>query len=88
MTCQHLGCGGLLAEDTEFREHMRRYDLPQRRFVCYIGHSVTLGIPPDLRKPSGQPAKLPGRGRQRYPERRTYTRTCAVCGNEFASTGS
>ena len=45
MTCTADAPCSLLREDLEFSILMARYGLPQRRFVCVAGHSVTTGAP-------------------------------------------
>ena len=46
MTCPKPDCGQPMAPDVGFARDMlaMEYPLPQRRWVCPVGHSVTLGV--------------------------------------------
>lgn len=41
-------CGALAVPDQTFNRDMALYGLPQRRYRCVAGHSVMVGLPPDL----------------------------------------
>lgn len=74
-------CDSLMREDTEFSANMARYSLPQRRYVCAMGHSVYTDVDtiPALTVSMGAPVKLPNASPQ-------HERTCARCGDVFHGT--
>jgi hypothetical protein len=45
MTCPKATCGKAMGEDEKFGYDMRLLGLPQRRYYCSDGHSLTTGIP-------------------------------------------
>ena len=78
--CPRIGCTALLREDLQFRAEMETYNLPQRRFLCHAGHSVTVNVPPPaLRLHIGAPVHLPGMATGSL-------RVCPVCEDEFRGT--
>lgn len=44
-------CGAMAVPDHAFNRDMETYGLPQRRYRCVAGHSVMVGLPPDLAIP-------------------------------------
>ena len=75
MICPRPDCQALVSEDREFTVQMLSYGLPQRRYVCTMGHSQYTDVPsaPHLIRevlPGGRPA-------------RTVSHLCNWCGEAF-----
>jgi hypothetical protein len=68
-------CGALLREDTEFTAEAIRYDQPQRRYVCVLGHSSYAGLP--ILKTAAQPV---------YRPQHRHAKLCEVCGDSYTGT--
>ena len=58
-------CGAAVFPDLAFNRDMQLYNLPQRRYRCLAGHSMTVGIPEGLAATVPSPPEKPKRRRKR-----------------------
>ena len=64
-------CGAAAFPDVAFNRDMQLYGLPQRRYRCLAGHSMTLGLPEGLAATVASPPDKPKRRRKRGKKARS-----------------
>jgi hypothetical protein len=63
-------CGAAAFPDLAFNRDMQLYGLPQRRYRCLAGHSMTVGLPEGLAATVPSPPEKPKRRRKRVKKGR------------------
>jgi hypothetical protein len=61
-------CGAAAIPDRDFNRDMEAYGLPQRRYCCLAGHTLMVGLPASLSKPT-PPSSAGAPLRRRSPRR-------------------
>jgi hypothetical protein len=78
-------CGAAAFPDLAFNRDMQRYGLPQRRYRCLAGHSMTVGLPDGLAATVQSPPDKPRRRRKRVKKSRRSAAAAPVIDVDPAS---